>query len=588
MARNLYFSDKVTAEQQLYENIVIESLKMYGQDVYYLPRDIVNEDKVFGDDVPSRFNSSYKVEMYIENTEGFDGEGDLFTKFGVEIRDQATFVVARKRWADTVQRYDNDITVARPAEGDLIYLPLSNSLFQIMHVEHEQPFYQLSNLPTYKLRCELFEYNDEDLDTGIEVIDDIEANYAYAYNLTFTQSQATAVVVRNLNDNGGYASTLDSVNILSAGSGYSSAPSLTFGNLPAISSQVKFGNNSLHPSSTDNNTLTNIQGSYLTTSHRGSIEFWVYTNGYSPGVYQKLFTTGPTSTPEGSNYKNTIMLDDQGSINTFEHSTSTIIELEDIGFSSNRVIENQWNHIKISFRGSVSGLSERTAQIYINGVRVFIDTDDKFGGLIDGSYNVGGTIDDFTGTIIPLDGFIDDFHAVTTQPSIASTITVPSTSKTGNEINLAVYETFDTPTPTATATISNGVVSSITIDTNHDYFRTTPTITIDAPANLQYVVGETVQQTLASGIVISGEIAEWKSSTNEMKVIHVGADDGSFHNFITTRNVVGVTSEVSTTPSSVTEENQISENEQNDDFETISDGFLDFTETNPFGDPNES
>ena len=184
MATNLYFSQKVHSEQGLYEDIVIESLKMYGQDVYYLPRDIVNEDKVFGDDVPSRFNSSYKIEMYIENTEGFDGEGDLFTKFGVEIRDQATFVVARRRWTQTVNRFDNDISGERPREGDLVYLPLSNSMFQIMAVEHEQPFYQISNLATYKLRCELFEYNDEDFDTDIDVIDNIERDYAYEYVLT--------------------------------------------------------------------------------------------------------------------------------------------------------------------------------------------------------------------------------------------------------------------------------------------------------------------------------------------------------------------------------------------------------------------
>ena len=184
MATNLYFSQKVSSEQNLYEDIVIESLKMFGQDVFYLPRTIVNEDRVFGDDVPSRFSSSYKVEMYIENVEGFDGEGDLFTKFGVEIRDQATFVVARRRWTQTVNRYDNDINSERPREGDLVYLPLSNSLFQIMAVEHEQPFYQLSNLAVYKLRCELFEYNDEDLDTGIDAIDDIEQDYAYEYSLT--------------------------------------------------------------------------------------------------------------------------------------------------------------------------------------------------------------------------------------------------------------------------------------------------------------------------------------------------------------------------------------------------------------------
>ena len=183
MATNPYFSQKVRSEQNLYEDIIIESLKMFGQDVYYLPRTIVNEDSIFGDDVPSKFGSSHKVEMYIENIEGFDGEGDLFTKFGIEIRDQATFILARKRWSD-LQRNSSSVSSIRPNEGDLIYLPLSNKIFQIMHVEHEQPFYALSNLPTYKMRCELFEYSDEDLDTGINAIQEIEENYAYTYSLT--------------------------------------------------------------------------------------------------------------------------------------------------------------------------------------------------------------------------------------------------------------------------------------------------------------------------------------------------------------------------------------------------------------------
>ena len=184
MARNIYFSDQVKSEHELYENIVIESLKIYGQDVYYVPRDIVNEDTIFGDDAESSFNSSYKVEMYIDNIEGFDGEGDLFTRFGVEIRDEATFVVARRRWSQTVARYDNEINSERPREGDLVYLPLSKSLFQITHVEHEMPFYQLSNLPVYKCRAQLFDYNDEDFDTGVDTIDDIEEQGAYQYILT--------------------------------------------------------------------------------------------------------------------------------------------------------------------------------------------------------------------------------------------------------------------------------------------------------------------------------------------------------------------------------------------------------------------
>ena len=195
--RNLYFSDKVRSEQNLYEDIIIESLKIYGQDVYYLPRDIVNEDKIFGQDIPSRYNSSHKIEMYIENVEGFDGEGDLFTRFGVEIRDEATFIVSRRRWEQQVRRYDNEIQGSRPFEGDVIYLPMTNKMFQIMHVEHEQPFYQLSNLPVYKLRAQLFEYNDEDLDTGIDAIDVIERENAYTYVLEIEageQAQATASI----------------------------------------------------------------------------------------------------------------------------------------------------------------------------------------------------------------------------------------------------------------------------------------------------------------------------------------------------------------------------------------------------------
>jgi hypothetical protein len=197
MARNIYFTDKVRSEHELYENIVIESLKIYGQDVYYLPRDLVDEDKIFGDDPASSFNSSYKVEMYIDNIEGFDGEGDLFTRFGVEIRDEATFVVARRRWDQTVAQYDNDINSDRPREGDLIYLPLSNSLFQINHVEHEMPFYQVANLNVYKLRAQLFEYTGEDLDTGIEAIDDIEADYTYQYVVTI-QGNETATATASI------------------------------------------------------------------------------------------------------------------------------------------------------------------------------------------------------------------------------------------------------------------------------------------------------------------------------------------------------------------------------------------------------
>tara|TARA_A200000159_G_C7279689_1_gene320935 strand:- start:161 stop:754 length:594 start_codon:yes stop_codon:yes gene_type:complete len=185
--RNIYFSAGARAEQNLYEDLIIESIKIYGQDLYYMPRDLVNVDAVFREDPVSSFNSNYLLEMYVDNIDGFDGEGDLFTKFGVEIRDQVTFTVAKRRWQQTVMRYDNEITGTRPFEGDLVFTPFSKKLFQIMHVEHEQPFYQLNNLPVFKLQCELFEYNDEDIDVYNEDITQLEVDAGFRYDLTLTQ-----------------------------------------------------------------------------------------------------------------------------------------------------------------------------------------------------------------------------------------------------------------------------------------------------------------------------------------------------------------------------------------------------------------
>lgn len=187
MAINPYFSQGTKSEQDLYEDIIIESMKIYGQDVYYIPRDLVNEDRILGDDIPSRFNSAYKIEMYLENTEGFMGEGDIFTKFGIELRDTANFIVARRRWDAAVKMYDNEITSSRPIEGDLIYLPLSSTTFEITSVQHENTFYQLRNVTTYRITAQLFEYNDEQLDTGIEDIDGIE-NLGYVTILNLSDS----------------------------------------------------------------------------------------------------------------------------------------------------------------------------------------------------------------------------------------------------------------------------------------------------------------------------------------------------------------------------------------------------------------
>lgn len=171
--KSVYFTYGTPTEQRLYEDLVIESLKIYGLDVYYLPREIVKLDDLFGEDILSKFDENYIIEMYMSNFDGFQGDGTLFTKFGVRISDEATFIVSKRRWEDLVSSSNNLVSTARPNEGDLIYFPLTKSLFQIKFVEHELPFRQLGAVQTYQLRCELMEYSDERIETGVEELDDI-------------------------------------------------------------------------------------------------------------------------------------------------------------------------------------------------------------------------------------------------------------------------------------------------------------------------------------------------------------------------------------------------------------------------------
>ncbi len=184
MATNVFFNHAVNTEQHLYEDLVVESLRMYGHECFYLPREVVEEDTILNEDVQSRFGDAYSVEMYIENVEGFEGEGDLMSKFGVSVRDTATFVLSLRSWERFISLDSNLATSLRPNEGDLVYFPMSGSMFEIKFVEHENPFYQVGKLFVFKLQCELFEYSGEDFDTNVTDIDLIEDEQAYYIDLT--------------------------------------------------------------------------------------------------------------------------------------------------------------------------------------------------------------------------------------------------------------------------------------------------------------------------------------------------------------------------------------------------------------------
>jgi len=173
MVTNVFFNNFDSyAEQNLIEDLIIESIRMYGHDLYYCPRDLKNVDNVFNEDRVSEYNRAYLIEMYIKNVEGFEGEGDFLSKFNVQIRDEITFTVSQRVYAEEI---GSEEVNNRPQEGDLIYFPLTDKVYVIKFAEHEAPvFYQMGALQCYDLRCELFEYSNEKLDTGIQQIDRFE------------------------------------------------------------------------------------------------------------------------------------------------------------------------------------------------------------------------------------------------------------------------------------------------------------------------------------------------------------------------------------------------------------------------------
>lgn len=247
---NVYFSQGTRNEQYLIEDLIIESLKIYGQEFFYIPRTLVSKDEILGEDRLSQFKSSFPIEMYFENVDSLDGQGAFIQKFGMMMEQSATLVVARRRWDQLVGRYDQTILPNRPCEGDLIYFPLSKAMFEIKFVKHQDPFYQLGKLYVYKLQVELFQYASERIDTGIKEVDAFEtlktfstnttrnpngeitsvtvtnqgANYTSVPIVTFTSSSGTGATATAVRGTGATANKIIAINITNPGTGYQTAP----------------------------------------------------------------------------------------------------------------------------------------------------------------------------------------------------------------------------------------------------------------------------------------------------------------------------------------------------------------------------
>ena len=228
---NPFFLQGSKTEQSLVQDLINEQIRMYGVEIYYIPREYITEKTVIKEVIQSEFNNAYPIEAYVNTYDGYEGQGSLLSKFGVTPIDDLTLTISKERFETYITPLTENIPnmrlSSRPKEGDLIYFPLGDRIFEVKFVEHESPFYQLQKTYVYELRCELFRYEDEVLDTGVEFIDDNIVNEGYSQTLTLVGLGVTATATASI-VNGG----VSYIRVTRRGEGYITTPRVAISSAP--------------------------------------------------------------------------------------------------------------------------------------------------------------------------------------------------------------------------------------------------------------------------------------------------------------------------------------------------------------------
>ena len=525
-----FFLNGSPSEQRLVQDLVNEHLQLFGQDILYLPRKIVNRNTVIREITASKFDDSFRLEAYLANVDGFGTPSDVLSKFGVRAQDEVTLIVSKERYDDFITPFlklypeEDRLNAQTPNEGDLIYLPLDNALFEIKYIERKVPFYQLNDLFMYEFRCEIFEPEDEVIDLpdgltdkeGVEVDDIVGSTSGQVVTLQMekdTSQNAVAYVslastfagVKSVQrvpmfDGGNYRGVptvtifkpdqgnratgtvtiaeggIDSVTLTNAGSNYLSVPSISF--TPpnkTTSSQIKFGNNSLHHTAISDviganfHFTTNVD-SRDSGNGRLSLSFWLYPTKFDPAV-------------NGG----TVMWTDRFKI--YYRETGNIVFASGSGSIENttQLNLNAWNFIRveqyntdatISVNGTVSN-SLNTA----NPIMFFAGDSLKLGADTAGA----GFIPSQTASF---EGFLDHLTINLTGDNstrTASAEQVP-TSETQQETDIQTLTTasfvrkMDNEHPVVDATVALNSVTSLSIAYEGWGYTSVPIMTIEQPA----------------------------------------------------------------------------------------------------------
>jgi hypothetical protein len=560
MALNPFFLHGTSSEQRLVQDLINEQLRMYGVEVIYIPRKYVNKKTIIEEVTASRFDDNFAIEAYVNNFEGYSGQGDILTKFGVSLKDELAITISKERFEDFISPFLSGlddgtdtadiILSSRPREGDLVYFPLGERLFEVKFVEHESPFYQLGKNYVYELKCELFEYEDEIIDTSIKEIDTRVKDDGYIRTLKLIGIGRTATATASIV---GFAATTGYINqifINNDGSGYTSAPTVTISTSPTGNA----GDNA-------------VAVGFLTTRARiTSLERILLTNAGAG------YTVAPTITISGGG--------GTGAAATCSIETTSsgvlrfVITDGGIGYGTAPMVTV--NHSSVG--------AAATAGIGVGGtVNVLTITNAGTGytgapTVTVSSPGVGvGTTAVITATISAGGVTALTITNAGTGYTVAPTLTI------GNEDSI---KSFPSGRATGISSIgfvgSDSVVKSIYVSNPGSGYLSDPTVTIADPEIITgigtYLFNEVI---IGSRSKTRARVKDWDKDNNILKISNVGigvTQLGFFPGETVTGTVSGASYSIENTGISTANKYN-----QNDEIEEEADLILDFTESNPFG-----
>jgi len=566
-----YFLQGSTNEQRLVQDLINEQLKIYGQDVVYLPRKIVNKNTIMKEVTASTFDDAFRMEAYLVNYEGFEGSGDVLSKFGIQTTDAVSFVISKERYEDFISPFltvDTAYQLAsRPEEGDLIYLPLDNTMFEIKYVEGKKPFYQLNNLYVYTLSCEVMDYAlDERIDTGIEAVDKAAVEFGFTTKLTMVgvnaaTATATAQLAFALVPPGPTGNSVNRIDLINDGTGYTIAPLIGISTAPtgvgysginATAVAIMTSRTGQTGQSIDRIEITNPGYGYVgipTITIRSQNAFG--TGGIATALISPTSIGAPVITNQGSGYAFPSEISPTVTITPpSSRATATAI------VSSGATVISGFT---ITSPGvGYTGVPTVTISAPTSGVTA-IATATVSGGVVTGlTINNAGT--GYNPSSLPTVTISNEVGIKTWTGELAEAV---SFLNTNGELNVIRYTNAGVGYTAGSA----------------------PEITISSPTKAGLSTGDYLFNEMVRGVSTgtTAYVSDWDRDT---RVLKVTTSSGTF---LTGETVVGIGTTMLGSDSQYVIQSKTDENDDdtfgdNQTVETEADAIIDFSEDNPFGD----